>query len=150
MPDADMRYMSVCTGGAPASAITPDCIYDEQLASTVDEETGRFAVVISRQDERPKNATEACGVAWIDAGNGDGLVSGSPQFMFVINRHTQVNPSFRHSWFAVTRPGTERQAMGDYLPYVLNLKETARFESLGCPVDKRKLWSMLPEGVTPP
>jgi hypothetical protein len=78
-------------------------------------------------------------------GNGDGMVSGSSEFAMVINRHTQVNDQFKQSWFAVAKPGTEQQVMGDYLPYVLNLKETARFESLGCPVDKSKLRSMLPQ-----
>lgn len=142
MSNADMRYMSVCTATAPTSALTPDCVYDEQLASTVDE-TGRYTVVTSRQEDRPKNATEACGVAWIDAGNGDGMVSGSPDFMLLINRHTLVDPGFQHSWFAVARPGTERETMGDYLPHVLNLKSQANFEALGCPVDKRKLYAML-------
>ena len=38
-----------------------------------------------------------------------------------------------------------KTSMGDYLPYVLNLKEKARFKALGCPVDKSKLWAMLPK-----
>ena len=63
----------------------------------------------------------------------------------MINRHTLVNNNFKNSWFAVQRPGTEEEAMGDYLPYALNLKEKARFEALGCPVDRSKLLSMLPK-----
>jgi len=142
--EADMRYKSVCTGGALSSSITPDCIYDEQMASTVDAETGRFAVVISRSNERPKNATEACGVAWIDSGNGDGMPSGSANYTFVIDRETMVNPKFKHSWFDVKKTGGEKEARGDYLSYLLNLKTTENFEALGCPVDKKKLWAMLP------
>jgi hypothetical protein len=144
MPSADMRYLSICTGTALSTAMTPDCIYDEQLAATADN-TGRFAVVISRQEDRPKNATEACGVAWIDMGNGDGVVGGSPDYGVVINRHTLVNDNFKNSWFAVSKPGTERQAMGDYLPYALNMKDKDRFEALGCPVDKSRLWALLPK-----
>lgn len=142
--DYDMRYMSVCTGGSLTAASTPDCIYDEQLAASVDA-TGRYALAISRQEDRPRNATAACGVAWIDMGNGDGMVSGSPNFASLINRHTQVHADFKHSWFAVHQPGAEKTAMGDYLPYVLNLKSKAVFEALGCPVDKSKLWAMLPK-----
>ena len=142
--DFDMRYFSICTGGSLTAASTPDCIYDEQLAASVDS-NGRYALVISRQEDRPSNATEPCGVAWIDIGNGDGMVSGSPNFASVINRHTQVNADFKNSWFAVAKTGTEKEAMGDYLPYVLNLNVKARFEALGCPVDKSKLWDMLPK-----
>ncbi|MDM0047561.1 hypothetical protein [Variovorax sp. J22R115] len=144
--NVDMRYMSVCTATALTAAMTPDCIYDEQLLPTVDD-TGRYAVAISRGEDRPKNATLECGVAWIDAGNGDGMVSGSPDYMMVINRNTLVNPEFKQSWFAVTKPGTEREAMGDYLPYMLNLKNKANFEALGCPVNKRKLYAMLPRAI---
>ncbi|CAN1503887.1 hypothetical protein MCEMAEM4_00590 [Burkholderiaceae bacterium] len=142
--DYDMRYASVCTGGSLTAASTPDCIYDEQLVASADD-TGRYALVISRQEDRPSNANAQCGVAWIDIGNGDGMVSGSPQFASLINRHTQVHADFKHSWFAVTQPGTEKEAMGEYLPYVLNLKARDRFEALGCPVDKSKLWAMLPK-----
>ena len=143
-PDADMRYMSICTAGALTSAVTPDCIYDEQLLPTVDN-SGRFMVVISREADRPRNAKQECGVSWIEMGNGDGMPSGSSEFSMIINRHTQVNPQFKNSWFAVSKPGMERETMGDYLPYIVNLKEQARFEALGCPVDKRKLVAMLPQ-----
>jgi len=140
----DMRYASICTGGSLTAASTPDCIYDEQLATSADG-SGRYTLVISRQGDRPTNAKESCGVAWIDMGNGDGMVSGSPNFASIINRHTQVHSDFKQSWFAVTKPGTEKETMGDYLPYVINLKEKVRFEALGCPVDKSKLWAMLPK-----
>ncbi len=142
--DYDMRYSSVCTAGSLTAATTPDCIYDEQLAASADAE-GRYALVIASQQDRPSNATSQCGVAWIDMGNGDGMVGGSPNYASVINRHTQVHENFKHSWFAVTKPGTEKEVMGDYLPYVLNLKTKARFEALGCPVDKTKLWALLPK-----
>ncbi|MBV8667377.1 MAG: hypothetical protein JO269_12930 [Burkholderiaceae bacterium] len=145
MPNADMRYLSICTGTSPSAGLTPDCIYDEQLAPTVDAR-GRYALVISRLEDRPKNATEACGVAWIEYGNGDGMPGGSAEFGAVINRNTEVNPAFGHSWFAVQKPGAEKQAMGDYLPYLINMKEKENFEALGCPVDKARLWSKLPNG----
>jgi hypothetical protein len=142
-PHVDMRYLSICTAGSPSSGTTPDCIYDEQLLSTVDSETGRYDVVISREIDRPTNARQACGVAWLEAGNGDGVVGGSPDFMFIVNRHTQVSDQFKQSWFAVKKPGTEKQVMGDYLPWVINMKTKAAFEALGCPVDKKRLHALL-------
>lgn len=142
MADAQVRYTSFCTGSALTSATTTDCIYDEQLQRTVDK-SGHYFLVISRAEDRPKNATEQCGVSWINYGNGDGMVSGSSEYAILINRHTMINPSFTHSWFAVQKPGTEAQVMGDYLPRVINMKEKARFEALGCPVDTSRLQQML-------
>jgi hypothetical protein len=142
-PNIDMRYMSVCTAGGLSAGTTPDCIYDEQLLSTVDPDTGRFDIVVSREADRPSNATEACGMAWLEAGNGDNVPGGSPDYMAVINRHTEVSENFKHSWFSVTKAGSEKQVMGDYLPQVINMKEKAAFEALGCPVDKKRLHSML-------
>jgi hypothetical protein len=141
--ETDMRYMSICTGGAPPSGVTTDCAYDEQLLPTRDAE-GRFYVVLSRAEDRPANATAACGVVWLDIGNGDGLVGGSPEFASILNRHTIVNPTFQHSWFAVARPGDERKAMGEYLPYLVNMHDKASFEALGCQVAKNRIAARLP------
>jgi hypothetical protein len=142
MADAQVRYVSFCTGGALTAATTTDCIYDEQLDRTTDR-AGHYFLVISRAGDRPSNATEQCGVSWIDYGNGDGMVSGSSDYAILINRHTMINPSFKQSWFAVRKPGTEAQVMGEYLPRVIDMKEKARFEALGCPVDKSRLQQML-------
>jgi len=140
---ADMRYWSICTTAAPPTGLTVDCLFDEAVLPTLDAR-GYFTVVVSRSPERPANATDACGVAWMEWGNGDGIPGGSRDFGAIVNRHTRVNPAFAHSWFAVTRPGTERAALGEYLPYVLNLHDKARFEALGCPVDLSRLDAMLP------
>jgi hypothetical protein len=140
--DANMRYWSICTTAAPPTGLTVDCVFDEAVLPTLDEK-GNFTVVVTRAPDRPANATEKCGVAWMEWGNGDGIPGGSSDFGLIINRHTQVNGQFKQSWFAVAKPGTEREVMGDYLPSVLNLKEKSRFEALGCPVDKAKLRSML-------
>ncbi|CAG4925105.1 hypothetical protein [Paraburkholderia gardini] len=141
-PNSQVRYISFCTGGALAAATTTDCLYDEQIERTLDK-SRHYYIVISRPEDRPKNATEQCGVAWLDFGNGDGMVSGSPDSAILINRHTMINPSFEQSWFAVKKPGTEAQVMGDYLPHVINMREKDRFEALGCPVNTSRLQSVL-------
>lgn len=135
---ADMRYWSLCTSTAPPIGNTVDCVHDENLRGVIDA-GGHFNVVVSRSADRPSNAHERCGVQWIEYGNGDGIPGGSPDFGAVVNRHTLVNPGFRHSWFDVKALGSEAQAMGDYLPQVINLREKARFEALGCPVDTARL-----------
>jgi len=140
--DADMRYWSICTTHAPPTGNTVDCLFDEAVLPTVDKR-GNFTVVVTRAPDRPANATEKCGVAWMEWGNGDGIPGGSPHYGSIINRHTHVNPNFKNSWFAVKRPDSEREALGDYLPHVVNFRDKARFEALGCPVDTAKIAALI-------
>lgn len=135
---ADMRYWSMCTTAAPPTGLTVDCLFDEAVLPVLDAQ-GWYTIVVSRAPDRPANATEKCGVAWMEYGNGDGIPGGSADYGVIINRHTHVNPAFKHSWFAVNRDTPETQAMGEHLPTVFNLRDKARFEALGCPVDTARL-----------
>jgi hypothetical protein len=140
--NTDMRYWSLCTSTAPPVGNTVDCVHDENVRSSIDKQ-GNFNVVISRAIDRPANAIDACGVTWMEYGNGDGIPGGSQDFGAVINRHTQVNPKFKSSWFDVKKVHGEADALGDYLPHVINMHDQARFEALGCPVDTAKFDSMI-------
>lgn len=140
--DADMRYWSMCTSTAPAIGNTVDCVHDENVRPIVDAR-GYFSVVVSRASDRPNNANAKCGVEWIEYGNGDGIPGGSADYGSLINRHTVVNPAFKNSWFDVSASNSEKQAMGDYLPYVINMHDKAKFEALGCPVDTGKFTAMV-------
>jgi hypothetical protein len=106
-----MRYWSLCTVTAPAAGNTVDCVFDENVQPVVDRQ-GYFNVVVSRAIDRPANATEKCGVTWMEYGNGDGIPGGSQDFGALINRHTVVNPKFQHSWFNVKKVGGEAEALG--------------------------------------
>jgi len=139
--DADMRYWSLCSTMAPPTGMTVDCVFDEGVSPFLDGK-GNFTVVVSRKGDRPINATESCGVAWLEWGNGDGIPGGSANYGSIINRHTTVNPNFRNSWFAVNAPRTEREAMGSYAPQVINFHDKERFEALGCPVDAGRIDAM--------
>lgn len=137
-PTANMRYWSLCTSTSPAIGNVVDCVHDENVRPMLDK-NGYYNVVVSRATERPANATEKCGVVWMEYGNGDGIPGGSQDYGALINRHTLVNPDFKETWFNVTKVGSEAQVMGEYLPRVYNLRTKARFEALGCPVDTGKL-----------
>ncbi|MEI8156009.1 MAG: hypothetical protein WCH60_04025 [Burkholderiales bacterium] len=139
--DTDMRYWSLCTSTAPPVGNTVDCVTDENVQSVLDK-NGNFNVVISRSIDRPSNANEKCGVQWMEYGNGDGIPGGSQDFGAIINRNTSVNPKFKHSWFDVKRIHGEEEALGAYLPKVINMHDKVRFEALGCPVDTKKLAAM--------
>jgi hypothetical protein len=137
-----MRYWSLCTSTAPPVGNTVDCVTDENVRPILDPR-GNYSVVVSRAIDRPANAIEKCGVTWMEYGNGDGVPGGSKDFGAVINRHTLVNPKFQNSWFSVKKVRGEAEALGPYLPHVINLHEKARFEALGCPVDTAKFTAML-------
>jgi hypothetical protein len=79
----------------------------------------------------------------MELGTGDGLPGGSADFGGIVNRHTLVDPRFRHSWFDVRKVGTEAEALADYLPHVVNMRDKARFEALGCPVDTSRFAAMV-------
>jgi hypothetical protein len=140
--DADMRYWSLCTSTAPPVGNTVDCVTDENVRPILDQQ-GNYSVVVSRATDRPSNATEQCGVIWMEYGTGDGIPGGSTDFGAVINRHTLVNPKFRNSWFDVKKVHGESEALGPYLPHVINLHDKARFEALGCPVDTSRFAAMV-------
>ncbi|MBC7917989.1 MAG: hypothetical protein H7Y28_09285, partial [Rhodoferax sp.] len=138
---SDMLYWSMCTNMGLSTGMAIDCLYDEELEPLLDGDR-RYTIVTTRLADRPANATEKCGVAWMEFGNGDGVYGGSPDTMLLVNRVTRVDPAFKHSWFSVPKPGDERAAMGDYHPQIINVREKAAFEALGCPVDTRKLDAM--------
>ncbi|MDT8992292.1 hypothetical protein RQP54_15575 [Curvibacter sp. APW13] len=138
---ADMRYWSLCTSTSPAIGNVVDCVHDENVRPHLDR-AGFFNVVVSRAPDRPANATEQCGVVWMEYGNGDGIPGGSQDFGVLINRHTLVNPGFAQTWFNVKEVGSEAKVMGPYLPTVINLRTRQKFEALGCPVDTSKLATM--------
>lgn len=135
LAQADMSYWSVCTTMGMAQGMAVDCVYDEMIEPTLDAQR-KYVIVVSRAVDRPANASEKCGVVWMEWGNGDGIVGGSPDYGVIINRNTEPVADFEHSWFAVTQEGTEREAMREYLPYAVNFHDRQKFEALGCPVDR--------------
>ncbi|MEY2659104.1 MAG: hypothetical protein RLZZ123_276 [Pseudomonadota bacterium] len=129
----EMRYWSLCTSSFPVTGLTTDCLHDENLRTLLDAQN-QYTVVVSRLSERPNNATPRCGVQWLELGHGDGVPSGSRSYSALINRFTLSDPEFKRGWSDVDAPKRERQAMGAYRPFVVNLTDKERFELLGCPV----------------
>jgi hypothetical protein len=127
MPRGDMRFWSLCTGESRVTTRTPDCLSDRQVLR----QSGReFTVVVSKPEDRPANATRACGVAWLDWGaNGDG--AGDPDYAALILRNMLVDPDFPHAIQRVARPGTEAEVMGPYFPRA-DYMTREEFEARGC------------------
>jgi hypothetical protein len=67
MPAANLQYWSVCTLASAPSGELWDGLFDMQVPLDKD---GKYTIVVSRPEDRPKNATPENGVDWIDWGPG--------------------------------------------------------------------------------
>jgi hypothetical protein len=128
MPDAKLRFWSLCSGESRVTTRTPDCIADHQL---VDRSGRDFTVVVSRRSDRPPNANRRCGVAWLNWGNrGDG--AGNRDYGLLILRNMLAAPDFKRAIQRVERPGQEREVMRQFFPRS-RYTTTEAFASRGCP-----------------
>lgn len=137
MGEGDMRYWSLCTENANTTAAY-SCLYDEQL---VRDSQGRGVIVVSKPEDRPANATAACGVTWLDWGIGD------TSLLLLRNMLPLSKQQFPYAiQYIEGAPGQrEAEVMGPYYPYARHLMRNA-FEALGCPVSADDF----PSVVTPP
>ncbi len=126
MSSGQLRYWSLCKYRSLADTAVDDCVYDEQVPLDAQ---GRYTIVVSHADQRPANATPACGVAWLNWGVGDGI--DNPDGGFLAIRHMLPAPDFNHSLFATRKPGDEMAALGDYYP-VAKYQSKGDFEGRGC------------------
>lgn len=122
-----LRYWSLCTMEGLATTKTIACRYDEQIPRRRD---GSFAVVLSRPEDRPRNATTRCGYRWMAwPPNGDG--AGDRDAGVVLLRHMLPARGFEHAVQAVERPGDERRVLGPYYP-TGRYHGVGQFEARGC------------------
>ena len=86
--------------------------------------------MISKAADRPSNATDSCGVSWVDWGeNGDG--AGDPDYALLIMRNMLPQAEFGQSIQRVPRPGMEQSTMGEYFP-ATSYGSREDFQSRGC------------------
>ncbi|MGI8462571.1 MAG: hypothetical protein ACR2OC_13220 [Solirubrobacterales bacterium] len=112
MPRGEVRFWSLCTGESRVTARTPDCLADRQVLK----QSGReYTVVVSRAADRPANANKACGVAWLDWGEG-GDGAGDSDYGVLIMRNMLVSPGFEQAIQRVPQPGQEEAVMGPHFP----------------------------------
>jgi hypothetical protein len=137
VPSGQMRYWSLCSNDNN-TVVVFDCLYDEQVARDA---KGRGVILVSKPEDRPSNATTACGVSWMDWGSADNAL--------LLYRNMLPLPEAQFPYavqYVPSPPGQyEAQTMGPYFPYGTHMAR-ADFEKLGCPVSA----DQLPEVVTPP
>jgi hypothetical protein len=75
--------------------------------------------MVSRPEDRPKNATPENGVTWIDWGPGEGLNDprNRKDWGMLLMRFMAPQKDWEHSPAKVTKPGMEAAVMGPYYPH---------------------------------
>jgi hypothetical protein len=128
--DYDLRYFSFCPQESLATWRVGDCIFDEELAHSLDEK-GFYTAVFSRPSYRPRNARPECGFTWTSTPPaGDGAGDFNLYNMWI--RSALPSPNYKQYAGNILTPDTEEEVMGDYYPRgeYMSVEE---FEALGCP-----------------
>ncbi|MBL8778868.1 MAG: hypothetical protein JNK12_23255 [Acidimicrobiales bacterium] len=127
MADGELRYWSLCQNESPVTTRVSGCLYDEQVP--VDDE-GRYTIVLGLPEDRPDNATEECGVAWLDWGPGDGV--SRPEAGTLLLRHLLPSADFGQAIQRIEAPGDEAAVLGGHLPEG-TYTSPDDFAARGCP-----------------
>jgi hypothetical protein len=125
-----LRYWSLCNGENPYSGkTTGPCLADEEVPISRQRE---YTIVVSLPQDRPSNATDRCGVAWMNYGTtGDGFTRPDSTMLLLRNLATTAHPAFKHAVQNIADPSQVRQVMGAYLPTV-SYTTAAKFQKTGC------------------
>jgi hypothetical protein len=115
MPDGQVKYWSVLTLASAPSGELWDGVFDMMVPLDKD---GYYTIVVSRPEDRPKNATRENGVTWIDWGPGEGLDDARDRkdWGMLLMRFMVCDPTWEDSPAKVHKPGTEEAVMGPYYP----------------------------------
>ncbi|HTR14167.1 MAG TPA: hypothetical protein VMI72_13180 [Roseiarcus sp.] len=114
-PAANLQYWSMVTLASAPSGELWDGVFDMQVP--LDKE-GNYTIVVSRPEDRPKNATAEHGVAWIDWGPGEGLDDprNRKDWGMLLVRMMSADPNWSNSPDKIEKPGEEAAVLGPYYP----------------------------------
>ena len=108
----ELRYWSVCSNQSFGNTRVNDCLYDEEIPL---DENGFFTLAISKSEDRPRNAINDCGIAWLPiAENGDGVFD--DDVAIVQFRHMLARDDFPNSIQSVENQGDIKAVMKQYYP----------------------------------
>ena len=112
MGEGELRYWSWCSNQGFANTRVNACAYDEQIPTGPD---GYYTLVVSRKEDRPRNARAECGVAWLPmADDGDGAVDADVTVLQL--RHMLGTGNFKHAVQGIQAADSMSKDMGDYYP----------------------------------
>ena len=112
MTKGELVYWSICSNQGFANTRVNDCLFDEQVPVN---NNGEYIIVVSREEDRPRNAYPECGFGWLPmADDGDGAIDEDVTVIQI--RNMLASPDFKHAIQNVNEIGKEKQVMGPYLP----------------------------------
>ena len=130
MTDWECRYMSLVMSEAPPSGMGTDGVSDMQIPLDTDR---NYTIVISRAEDRPSNADDEHGVAWMDWGHrGEGIDDelNREDYGFLVFRFMHTNPNGSTTRSASSSRALRRRSWGPYFPRI-SYTDKATFESAG-------------------
>lgn len=130
MPPAQIQYWSVVSGESVPSGQIVDGLSDMQVPL---DEDGNYVIVLSRNEDRPTNATAENGVAWIEwspLGEGLDTPQNRSDYGIMMMRIMAPSSDWAESPANITEPGKEEEVMGPYYPEGEYMTKEA-FEALG-------------------
>ncbi len=126
MGDGELRYWSVCSNQGISNTRVNDCLFDEEIPV---DKNGNWMVMVSREEDRPRNARPECGIGWLPmAKDGDGSIDEDVTIVQI--RHMLTAPDFQHSVQRVEKQALLQEIMGPYMPrtgYMLTNQAEAFF-----------------------
>lgn len=112
MSQGQLRYWSICSNQSFANTRVNDCLFDEEIPL---DEQGYYTVVVSRAEDRPRNAKPECGIGWLPmAEDGDGVFDKDVSIVQI--RHMLASPNFKTTIANVEMQKDLVGVMGDYMP----------------------------------
>jgi hypothetical protein len=112
MGEGELRYWSLCSNQGFANTRVNDCLYDEEVPLDAN---GFYTVMVSRAEDRPRNAVKECGIAWLPmAEDGDGMFDEDVTVVQI--RNMLAAADFKHSITNVDKQADLESIMGPYMP----------------------------------
>ena len=110
--ESELRYWSVCSNQSFGNTRVNDCLFDEEIPV---DENGYFTLAISKAEDRPRNAINECGIAWLPiAEDGDGVFD--DDVAIVQFRHMLARDDFPFSIQSVENQKDTKEVMQEYYP----------------------------------
>ncbi len=128
MTEAQTQYFSIVSCEAAPSGKIVDGLCDMQIP--IDDE-GYYTIVVSKKEDRPKNAVLENGIAWLEwspKGEGLHIASNRLDFGMLMIRIMSNDPNWKESPDNITEPGMEEEIMGPYYP-IGEYMDKAMFEN---------------------
>lgn len=112
MGEGELRYWSLCSNQGFANTRVNDCLYDEEVPLDAN---GFYTVMVSRAEDRPRNAIKECGIAWLPmADDGDGMFDDDVTVVQI--RNMLAAADFKHSITKVDTQAELEEVLGPYMP----------------------------------